>query len=393
MKPLSSTIIIVLIVCSVNTYCQWQLTQNSSGRTSFLSVGDTILASNYNGFYAMHIKDTIWKLRSDTLHFDLCAVDNNKIISATNKGLFISYDYGYNWEFLDSTWTTADYLQYLSLLYTNDTIWVATWDSVCMSANNGKDWILIRKDDNFNFLTLHTNRVYLSTMAGSIEYTTNGGESWIIDAQADNNVWDASFLAFSDSYMFAGGQYSISRRKVNESQWEKVQSIDLSDYGGMEDICVDGDTIYIAADDGLLISKDNGNTWGFVSSDEFDSFSLDAVEVFQNYIFVVTDFYVWKHKLPLDIGATTSISLLTNNDYIIIYPNPVRSTISVENNGKMDQNWKLKLLDNNGRVITETILPSNQKKVLVPVSDIPQGIYIVEVSSNDKTCHKKIIIY
>ena len=171
MKLKHAAVVCMFTFIFIQTNGQWHSTQGIDGMPmSLLYVDDTVFTGTYSGFYTLPVNDTNWSLRNSELQFDLLAMDSNKIISATDKGLYISEDKGYTWQFLDDHWTTADYRQIISMVLSNDTIWIATWDSVCMSADMGKNWDIIKKDDNLYFITKNSNYIYLSAMSGIISF-------------------------------------------------------------------------------------------------------------------------------------------------------------------------------------------------------------------------------
>ncbi|MBI1306211.1 MAG: T9SS type A sorting domain-containing protein [Bacteroidetes bacterium] len=71
-----------------------------------------------------------------------------------------------------------------------------------------------------------------------------------------------------------------------------------------------------------------------------------------------------------------------------IYPSPARDQITVEWTETFNQNSVIRILDLNGRTVKE--ISGNEKVLLLDVSDIPSGLYIFELTSENGQLKKKI---
>ena len=383
----------VFILTGISLFSQWQPTYEGEG-TSFVYKDDSVYTGGFYGFYAMNINDTIWTKHSDSLEFYLLERDENKIIGFTNKGFYITYDFGFNWQFLDSTWTTEEYYEVTSMVFRNDSIWVTTWDSVCLSPNLGQDWETLRNDYYMYFVSLHNNRIYLSTASGSIEYTTDGGKNWtLVEDGYDNNIYDARFLAFNDSYIFAGGGYYLSRKTYDATEWEMISSIDFTDYkyDGVTDIETYNNILYVATDRNVVVSEDNGNTWK-ISEDDLFYYGIENIEICGEYMFITNGFEnIAKQQLPLqveDIESSVNKPALTD---VNIFPNPFSSEIYINKAFKNDKVTDIKLYNSNGQLQKTGAVISEDTSYLLNTDKLPSGLYILEIKTVNETYFSKII--
>jgi uncharacterized repeat protein (TIGR01451 family) len=84
---------------------------------------------------------------------------------------------------------------------------------------------------------------------------------------------------------------------------------------------------------------------------------------------------------------------LPNNTFFFIQPNPADRTIVIlPNEGIKDGNWKIKILDSQGRYVAAGSL-SNQRAAYMPVDHLPSGLYFVQIVYNSMYVQtRKLII-
>lgn len=81
---------------------------------------------------------------------------------------------------------------------------------------------------------------------------------------------------------------------------------------------------------------------------------------------------------------------VVNKEELILYPNPVNDRIQIaftDKNNNSDE-WRFELIDGTGRVIYSGMLKNN----LLNVSDISNGIYLLQLSNNEKNYFSKVMI-
>ncbi len=92
----------------------------------------------------------------------------------------------------------------------------------------------------------------------------------------------------------------------------------------------------------------------------------------------------------LNVSNTSSVQEKTIDKSLLIYPNPVieTATIQTENQSKIN---RFRMFDISGKII-RNIAISNQNYVVFKKQELPQGIYFIEITTNEKKYLQKIII-
>ena len=91
------------------------------------------------------------------------------------------------------------------------------------------------------------------------------------------------------------------------------------------------------------------------------------------------------------LSATASgIEIIKTSDNILIYPNPVKDILTIENlSSKMDIDEIVSIYDIQGKLLLHQSL--QQRKSELDISDFTYGIYMVKVVGNDINFSKKIL--
>ena len=90
-------------------------------------------------------------------------------------------------------------------------------------------------------------------------------------------------------------------------------------------------------------------------------------------------------------------SNIINEDYYIdqitiAYPNPTKDAIYLES-AREQTNVNVKLINAQGRLVKElSTLETWIFKLIIPVSDVPPGLYTIVLDSNETIIRKKISI-
>lgn len=92
-----------------------------------------------------------------------------------------------------------------------------------------------------------------------------------------------------------------------------------------------------------------------------------------------------------DKGASTAgINSLVNNSNFVVYPNPAKNTVHVENTSNVKVT-AIKILDVTGKEVKSIDSISNNQAI--DISDLTTGIYVINMFNNDKKiAHNKIIV-
>ena len=106
-------------------------------------------------------------------------------------------------------------------------------------------------------------------------------------------------------------------------------------------------------------------------------------------------FFKWA---TCEIGGETTIDIRrkTKKDIgdlnIKVYPTPGIDYINIEFSSLAD-NISIELVSLSGRVIKKVGNLKYEKEVVLDVSDVPQGIFILKIFYNDNVVYRKIILH
>lgn len=92
------------------------------------------------------------------------------------------------------------------------------------------------------------------------------------------------------------------------------------------------------------------------------------------------------------VGITAGSSVLSNVNFISkksfsLYPNPLQNEVTIDLHNL--SNAKLVVLDINGRLLKEHLLNRNENKI--NTNDLPSGIYLFEVTTNEEVSTVKVV--
>lgn len=136
------------------------------------------------------------------------------------------------------------------------------------------------------------------------------------------------------------------------------------------------------------------NDWFFFNNDGslfhlFNMRSADSVELPKFY-------YGSQEQFPLNFSFNVSSGVGIkednfNSSTISVFPNPTQTQLLVYLNENIDGAAELKLMDVRGTTIKQLVMSTN--KTIVDVSDLPSGLYFIEVFNEKFSSREKIIKY
>ncbi|MBL3658989.1 rhamnogalacturonan lyase family protein [Fulvivirga sediminis] len=88
-------------------------------------------------------------------------------------------------------------------------------------------------------------------------------------------------------------------------------------------------------------------------------------------------------------GLKTEVISEQSSEDLLLYPNPSNGLVNIVWKGDTHKGAELKVYDSNGHLITDHLVVENQFKL--DVSDFPEGIYIITLTTEQQTLSKKFI--
>lgn len=95
--------------------------------------------------------------------------------------------------------------------------------------------------------------------------------------------------------------------------------------------------------------------------------------------------------LTINQAASVGANELVIGNEMKIFPNPANSEINIWVNEKLAKGYAVKITDLNGKVVIESV--SQTENLLMPVSHLAPGNYLINVSNNQTNFNKTIKIF
>lgn len=220
--------------------------------------------------------------------YDIAFVDSTIWIASFGGGLRRSDDMGLNWQVVTTDGNTFDPLDPIyglnhrafSLLSENGNLWVGTAQGISKSTDNGQTWE--------RFTASNQDEPISGNFIVALGYQ-----------EYDNSIWAATIEATDTSEVRA-----VSKTSNSGQTWDIMLAGNFAHNFGF-----DGPRVYAAADEGLFISEDGGETWytaGNIRSEE----SREELFFQEYYSVTVQDFNLDKY---LWVGTSRGLAYTKNN--------------------------------------------------------------------------------
>ncbi len=288
--------------------------------------------------------------------YDIIAIDSNRLLAATSNGIWLSNNYGNDWE-QNISFSSAVHRLYKSQageyyaftnygVYKNDGTSFKTWDvmgglefvkvirditedgsgNLYISTDlgvfrlNSEDVPYIKDSweklsifgprsseayaivyDGGYFDSSTTGRILVSNELGLLQ-STDEGRSWVYILELETNVKIRKFL-IDNGYIFALSDISVYRERIGDSNFDKVAEIDVS---VSRDIEIYRSKIYITTDEGVMSSV-SSNIYTDDSIDFLSEFA--SVNINNNTVIVTT---INKIGVDLFIGTNRRVYILNS---------------------------------------------------------------------------------
>jgi hypothetical protein len=367
-------------------------------------IGDEYLISGYEDSY-------IEKVR----------FSNDKMFGILSGRLMYSDDDGLNWNIYDN-----DYLQLTSLEIIDSVFFISylsyqhdSESAILRSSNYGKDWIKINNDNHLPYnakdFLYYKKDLFMASGYFGIFVSKDTGKTWF---QIDNSIYSSDEFLAIDSFLFVISYWSIKQINLNDNFLTTdfkyfhpttmnymIQVNDdiinytyeyswrfyyLSNDRGNSFKRIDK-PIYIPRhhlynetvkkqiiDSTLHFSFDDGVTW----INLFDEKDYDFYDFFilNNYVIANSTQGLYRKKLS-DFG-TTSVKMPTQDERIVVSPNPATDFITIQYSNKglkpFAENEKVQIFDMLGIEIHKT--QTGMSELLkINVSHLPSGVYFIRI--------------
>ena len=249
-----------------------------------------------------------------------------------------------------------------------------------------------------NTQKLQNGNVLITTVGGggrSLEVTSNGDIVWEVNynlslpngavyrAHRIPGLYPAAFSGGDEGVYLPEGTSEISFTLENEGSYDLVLSIQLDDQAGWFDIQTDQ----------IILSPNESEIISFVGN-------VSVTDTGNPITVIVTPTnHLEKQKVIVVNGYTSPLSNkaeLTLNRFELMpaFPNPFNPNTTIQYYVKNSESISLQVIDISGRVVEtllDDIIESGNHEITSDARNQPSGIYLVKLTSGQKSKTQKIL--
>ena len=225
--------------------------------------------------------------------FDIAVEDSTVWIASFGGGVRRSRDYGKTWEVVTTDglpFSALDYLNHrgFSVMIENGNIWVGTADGISKSEDGGQTW------------QRFTHQNQSQPISGN----------WVIALAYnpyDGSVWAATLRALGEDEVTA-----VSRTKNGGATWDVFLTEELSDGSFPRNFAFYDSAVYVATENGVYKSVDDGQTWYRIANIRDD---VSGERILKNIFYSVATAPFTPPYHELWVGASDGLAMTRNNGY------------------------------------------------------------------------------
>jgi hypothetical protein len=390
-------ILTVLIAMTINANAQWQQTNClHNGRTNCFAISgnDIFTGIENDGIYLSTDEGATWALVNSGLtntSVRSMAISGANIFACTaGSGLFLSTNNGANWTAINNGLTNTDVRAILAM---SPYVTIGTnGGGVFTSSNNGSNWNADTSANhsgltNLNIVTLGMIGYipYAGTSSGVFKFDYAGTNTWLIENNGLTNL-DVYTLFGNGTDLYAGTQGGgVFKTTNNGTNWSAINTGLTFNY--ITSFAVSGTNIFAGTNGGgIFLSTNNGASWTAINTG-LTALDIYSLGVSGAYLYAGTNADgVWKRSL----SEITGVNEINANKNVNIYPNPASNLITLNFDRTNNQKITLNFYNVMGELVKTELLKQNQQQV--NICDLNNGIYIVEINTNNWSEKHPLII-
>jgi hypothetical protein len=408
---LKSLIIILIILLSgfstVNS--QWVKVCDiySGGVDAFADNGSIIYAAvTGDGIYKSINNGNNWILLNPGLSYvnqwGLIARDSFVFIG-TDSGMFKSTNNGNNWT-LSNRWALS-----LTILNKDNINYIfAGAYRIYISSDWGENWEIVNNGLPNQYFTAFSmssteNIVYAGITESEnntgIYKTTNLGINWTF-ISPNFNIYSKSLYSY-DNLILSGGSEEVAISTDYGNNWRHIQGMQNVGYlfgfasNGTKDIFIS------SWSRGFYVSNDSGQTW-YLKNEGLGSLYPTALHRFGNYLYIslnplLGNGGIFRRPISEVIGVNNISSEIPNSSQLFQnYPNPFNSMTNVQWSMYKTGYVKIEIFDITGKEVA-TLVNEKQNagvyKVMFDAGSLPSGIYFYTLKIDGNKIDTKKLLY
>ncbi|MBI1907792.1 hypothetical protein HYS28_00005 [Candidatus Uhrbacteria bacterium] len=205
--------------------------------------------------------------------------DSAYYVGTSGDGLLYSYDAGATWQRPEEALARSGAILDIEVDPRDVcTYYVLKTDRVMKTTTCGRTfmtemYVESRADEDLTDFVIdwyNPNTLYMTTTAGDVIRSTDGGESWATIYRVNDEL-SGIMVSNTDSRILLAGsrRHGIYRSTDAGANWTELEDTLKETYRQSDNFydfaqTADGKTLYMSSEYGLLVSKDQGGTWSDV---------------------------------------------------------------------------------------------------------------------------------
>ena len=384
---------ICLLINLMNAEAQWEKCDTITGVRGLVrskTSGLIFVSTSSNGVLASSDSGKTWVQKNNGLKSNktgaIAAIGNNLVVSNDDGGIYYSVNDGENW-IKSSNNKPVDkfavgnntiYGGYYDLYYSND--YGVTWENIPTPYG---DLLTLFATDSILFagFIYVPNNIGYYNIYRSIDYGTTF--SFVPNIWADEIVMvDSTLFGINEFYFYKSTDFGLTW------QLDTTLNYEPGFYGS--GLYTDGSKFILAGtpDSNIYISKNKGRSWENIT-DNFQGIASDFLNI-GNIVFVSSVSYLWKRNID---GLTGIDPVIIDRHILSIKPNPTAGIfhIAIPTGLSNIRNFVFRIFNIQGHQVQPLYVTNEIFDLEISISNLPNGLYFIELFSTDKWFSAKIL--
>lgn len=357
-----------------------------------------IFASTPSGVQRYNRTTGIWENKGLKEVEAVSVSPSGDLYAATfTDGIYRSTNNGDSWEFISN-----DVTERYNFKAVTDSVFIdAAYPNLRISANAGSSWdtTIVRSSPFRNAILFEKNTetifIHGFLNQSKVFYTSNYGQSFS-EIPAPTSISSKNGLALNsfNNLFYSSTQgdnqlYGIYYSNYPYENWIKL-------YTGLTySIKIDNNNIiYAGVNDGVISSKNNGNNWELIFTENSSRAFAHDLKIDENILFIATNSYgLYELQIPTSIIEVTE--LVTSYQLHQNYPNPFNPTTKIKFSIPESEVVQIKVYDVLGKEMQTLLIEYKQSgsyEVKFDASSLPSGVYFYRLISGSYSETKKMIL-
>ena len=324
-----------------------------------------------------------------------CEGSYDYIYCGTHSGAFKSTDKGQTWLNLNPP---SNNDVYGVCINNKGGIFIWSYSGIFRTTDEGNSWSLMNLNRWGNIQCIATNpyqeNVYVSD-ENKFYGTTDNGRSWINLYYSGNSAH--RIRSNSQGHIYILRKYGELLRSTDFGNSFQVINNGLpTRYSYMHDIAFDSeDNIYLATDDGMYKSKDNGASWSMIDGSNISK-NINALAFNNEGLLYAGTFNSGVYKSVETLTNVDANTNFTTNFFLSQnYPNPFNPSTNINYSLSATSHVVLKVYDILGREVAKLVNEekhSGNYKIIFNGSNLSSGVYFYRIQAGNFTVTKKFVL-